>query len=102
MIILLHFLSMSPTRTSRTLSRSVPYGHFTRHPTASPSSTQTSVSLITYTELVNYFDIANDQLYDLLDGDAELHRIIYAIEVLQTSNWTLEELQVQQEHYMLD
>ena len=63
-----------------------------RYLTASPSSTQTSISPITYTELINYFDVANDQLYNLLDGNTELHRIIYAIEVLQTSNRTLEEL----------
>jgi len=93
---------MPPTRTSKDSSRTTPYGHFTRYPTASPSSTQTSVSPVTYTELVNYFDVANDQLYDLLDGDTELHRIVYAIEVLRTSNQTLEELQVRQEKYMLD
>jgi len=55
-----------------------------------------------YTELVNYFDVANDQLYDLLDGDEELNRIIYAIETLQASNRTLKELQERQEQYMLD
>jgi len=63
---------------------------------------RTSISPITYTELLNYFDVANDQLYDLLDSDTELHRIIYAIEVLQTSNRTLEELRARQEHYMLN
>jgi len=90
---------MSPTRSSKTSSRPVPYGHFTRYPTASPSSAQTSISPVTYTELLNYFDVANDHL---LDGDTELHRIIYVIEILQASNRTLEELQVRQEHYMLD
>jgi len=93
---------MSPTRSSKTSSRPVPYGHFTRYSTASPSSTRTTVPSITYTELVNYFDAANDQLYDLLDGDGELHRIIYAIETLQASNRTLKELQERQEQYMLD
>jgi len=87
---------MSPTRSSKTSSRPVPYGHFTRYPTASPTSAQTTIPSITYTELVNYFDVANDQLYDLLDGDEELHQIIYAIKTLQASNRTLKELQERQ------
>jgi len=88
---------MSPIRSSRNSSRQIPYGHFTQYPTASPASTQTSIPTVTLAELTdyfdvandqltNYFDVANDQLYDLLNGDTELHRIIYAIEVLQTSN----------------
>ena len=93
---------MSPTRSSRISSRSVPYGHFTRYPTTSSPSTRTTISTVTYTKLVNYFDIANDQLYDLLDGDDELHRIIYGIETLYASNRTLRELLQRQERYMLD
>jgi len=82
-------------------SRSVPYGHFTRYPTASPTSMQTSIPSVTFTKLVNYFTTANDQLYNLLDGDVELHHIVYAIKLLQPSNQTLEELQARQELYML-
>ena len=93
---------MSPIRSSRNLSRQIPYGRFTQYPTASPASTQTSIPTVTLAELTDYFDIANNQLYDLLDGDTELHRIIYAIEVLQTSNRALEEIQARQEQYMLD
>ena len=93
---------MSPTRSSKTSSRSVPYGSFTRYLTASPASMQTSVLPITLTELTSYLDIANNQLYDILDGDDELHRLVYAIEVLQASNRTLEELRVRQEQYILN
>jgi len=93
---------MSPTRSSKTSSLPVPYGHFTRYLTTSPTSTRTAIPSLTYTELINYLDVANDQLYDLLDGDTELHRIVYAIEVLQTSNRTLRELQDRQEQYMLN
>jgi hypothetical protein len=95
-------LSMSPTHSSRTSSQSVPYGHFTRYPTAFPTSTQTAIPSVTYTKLVNYLDIANYQLYDLLNGDTELHHIIYGIEILQASNRTLRELQHRQEQYMLN
>ena len=95
-------LSMSPTRSSRISSRSVPYGNLNRYPTTSSPSTRTTISTVTYTELVNYFDIANDQLYDLLDGDEELHRIIYGIETFHASNQTLKELLQRQEQYMLD
>ena len=98
-----HFiLPMSPTRSSRTSAWSIPYGHFARYPTASPTSIQTTIPSLTYTEPIDYFDIANDQLYDLLDGDSELHRIVYGIEILQASNRTLRELQHRQEQYMLD
>jgi hypothetical protein len=98
-----HFiLFMSPTPSSRTSSQSVPYGHFTRYLTASSPSTRTAISSLTYTELIDYFDVANNQLYDLLDGDSELHCIVYGIEILQASNRTLRELQHRQEQYMLD
>jgi len=95
-------LPMSPTRSSRTSAQSIPYGHFARYPTASPMSTRTTIPSLTYTELINYFDVANDQLYDLLDSDSELHCIVYGIKILQASNWTLRELQHRQEQYMLD
>jgi len=58
--------------------------------TASPSSRQPSIPIITFTELTTYFTTANDQLYDILDGDLELRRIVHAIEVLTTSNRALE------------
>jgi len=91
---------MSPTQSSKTSLRPVPYGYFIRYPTASPTSARTAILFLTYAELVNYLDVANDQLYDLLDGNTELHRIVYAIEVLQTSNRTLRELQDRQEQYI--
>ena len=93
---------MSPTHSSRISSWSASYGHFTRYPTASSPSTQAAIPSIMYTELVNYFDVANNQLYDLLDSDTELHHIIYGIEILQASNQTLRELQHRQEQYMHD
>ena len=80
----------------------MPYGHFNRYPTTSSPSTRTAISTVTYTELVNYFDIANDQLYDLLNGDEELRHIIYGIETLHAFNQTLRELLQRQEQYMLD
>jgi hypothetical protein len=63
---------------------------------------QTTIPSVMYTELVNHLDVANDQLYDLLDGDTELHCIVYGIEILQASNRTLGELQHRQEQYMFD
>jgi hypothetical protein len=93
---------MSPIHSSKNSSQSIPYGHFTRYSTTPSPSTRNTIPPIAYTELVNYFDVANDQLYNLLDGDTELHRIVYGIEVLQASNQTLKELQHRQEQYMLD
>ena len=74
---------MSPIHSSRNSSRQIPYGRFTQYPTASPASTQTFIPTIALTELLDYFDVANDQLYDLLDSDTELHRIVHTIELFQ-------------------
>jgi hypothetical protein len=93
---------MSPIRSSKNSSRSVTlYAHFTRYPTASPTSVQTSVSPLTIAELTDYFTTANDQLYHLLDKDTELYHIVHVIEVLTNSNRTLNDLRIRQEQYML-
>ena len=93
---------MSPIRSSRNSSRQIPYGRFTQYPTASPASTQTFIPPIALTELLDYFDVANDQLYDLLDSDTELHRIVHTIELFHLSNQSLEEIRARQEQYILD
>jgi hypothetical protein len=94
---------MPPIRSSRISSSSpVPYAHFTRTSTASLTSVQTSVSPLTLTKLTDYFISANDELYDLLDKDTELYRIVHAIEILADSHRTLNNLRFRQEWYMLE
>jgi hypothetical protein len=84
---------MPPIRLSRiSLSSPVPYAHFTRYPTASPTSAQTSISPLMLAKLTDYFISANDELYDLLDKDTELYRIVHAIEILADSHRTLNNL----------
>jgi hypothetical protein len=54
------------------------------------------------TKLTDYFISANDELYDLLDKDTELYRIVHAIEILADSHRTLNNLRIRQERYMLE
>jgi hypothetical protein len=93
---------MPPIRSSQNSSRSIPYAHFTSYPTASPTSAQTAVPPLTLPQLTDYFISSNDELYDLLDKDTELYRIIHAIEVLADSHRTLNNLRNRQERYMLE
>ena len=58
--------------------------------TAAPSSRDPSISTVTFPELASYFTTAHDQLYDILDGDVELRRIVFAIETLTASNRAME------------
>jgi len=77
------------------------YNHRGQKISTSPSPRQPSILIITFTELTTYFTTANDQLYNILDGDLELRRIIHAIEVLTTSNHALEAIRRRQEQYMM-
>jgi hypothetical protein len=88
---------MPPIRSSQNSSQSIPYAHFTNYPTASPTSAQTSVSPLTLPQLTDYFISSNDELYDLLDKDTELYRIVHAIEILADSHRTLNNLWIRQE-----
>jgi hypothetical protein len=93
---------MPPIRSSQISSRSTPYEQFTSYPTASPTSTQTSVPPLTLSKLADYFISSNNELYDLLDKDSELYRIVRMIEIFADSQRTLDNFQHRQERYMLE
>jgi hypothetical protein len=93
---------MPPIRSFRISPPSnIPYAHFVRHSTASQTSTQTSISPLTLAQLTDYFISANNELYDLLDKDSELYRIVHTIEILADSHRTLNNLRIRQERYLL-
>ena len=67
---------------------------------ATPSSRGASIPTLTLPELAHYFTTAHDEVYDLLDGDSELHRIVYAIDVLTASSRAMEAIRQKQEQYI--
>jgi hypothetical protein len=89
---------MPPVRSVRVLSKTscITYNRYDSHgkkiPTSAPSSRGSSIPSVTLAELTTYFDTAHDQLYDILDGDAELCRTVHAIEFLTTSSHALESI----------
>jgi hypothetical protein len=52
-------------------------------------------------KLTDYFISSNNELYDLLDKDSELYRIVHTIEILADSHRVLNNLRIRQEHHML-
>ncbi len=97
---------MSPIRPSKcsvALSKSTFYARSERHtkkPTTTTHPGSPSVLPLDFTELTDYFTSSNDQLYNLLNGNSELHRIVYGLETLYKANCALEEIRVQQELYL--
>jgi hypothetical protein len=99
-------LKMPPVRSVRVSSKPscITYNRYDSHgkkiPTSAPSSRGSSIPSVTLAELTTYFDTAHDQLYDILDGDAELRRTVHAIEFLTTSSRALESLRRRQDQYL--
>ena len=54
---------------------------------------------LTFQEFTSYFDTAEDRLFTLLEGNADLRRIAYMLKVLGQSNRNLREIQQRQEQY---
>ncbi len=70
------------------------------HPSiASPTSATRPIETLTYPKFVEYFTIANERLYTLLETDEELHRLVHAIELIHQSNQRLEEIRIRQEQF---
>jgi hypothetical protein len=97
---------MPPVRSVRVSSKTscITYNRYDSHgkkiPTSTPSSRGSSIPSVTLAELTTYFDTAHDQLYDILDGDAELRRTVHAIEFLTASNRALESIRRRQDQYL--
>jgi hypothetical protein len=100
-------LKMPPVRSVRISSKTscITHNRYDSHgkkiPTSAPSSRGSSIPSLTLAELSTYFDTAHDQLYDILDGDAELRRTVHAIEFLTTSNRALESIRRRQNQYLM-
>jgi hypothetical protein len=99
-------LKMPPVRSVRISSKTscITHNRYDSHgkkiPTSTPSSRGSSIPSLTLAELSTYFDTAHDQLYDILDGDAELRRTVHAIEFLTASNRALESIRRRQDQYL--
>jgi hypothetical protein len=99
-------LKMPPVRSVRISSKTscITHNRYDSHgkkiPTSTPSSRGSSIPSVTLAELSTYFDTAHDQLYDILDGDTELRRMVHAIEFLTTSNRALESIRRRQDQYL--
>jgi hypothetical protein len=99
-------LKMPPVRSVRVSSKTscITHNRYDSHgkkiPTSAPSSRGSSIPSLTLAELSTYFDTAHDQLYDILDGDAELRRTVHAIEFLTASNRALESIRRRQDQYL--
>jgi hypothetical protein len=97
---------MPPVRSVRVSSKPscITYNRYDSHgkkiPTSTPSSRGSSIPSVTLAELTTYFNTAHDQLYDILDGDAELRRTVHAIEFLTASNRALEGIRRRQDQYL--
>ena len=70
------------------------------HPSiTSPSSATRPVETLTFPKFTRLLTIANKRLYDLLETDEELHRLVHAIELVDQSNRRLDEIRVRQEQF---
>jgi hypothetical protein len=58
------------------------------------------VSTLTFAEFSTYLTTANTRLYALLEKDEELHRLVYAIELIDQSNRSLEEIRNRQNQHI--
>ena len=87
---------MPPVRSARVTSKPscITYHRYDglgrKLSTATPSSRDPSIPTLTFAELTDYFTTAHDELYDILDGNVELRRLVHSIEVLTTSNRAME------------
>jgi hypothetical protein len=58
------------------------------------------VSTLTFAEFSTYLTTANTRLYALLEKDEELHRLVHAIELIDQSNRSLEEIRNRQNQHI--